>query len=69
MSSSSLRGQVRSGGWGSPLHSGVEFGRSGAGGGSSGGVGGGLGAAGDVLLAHIISARPPKQPLFFPHAA
>ena len=28
MSSSSLRGQVRSGGWGSSLHSGIEFGRS-----------------------------------------
>jgi len=37
MSSSSLRGQVQSGGWGSSLHSGIEFGRSRTGEGSSGG--------------------------------
>ena len=36
-SSSSLLGQVRSGGWGSSLHSGIEFGRSRTGEGSSGG--------------------------------
>ena len=37
LSSSSLRGQVRSGGWGSSLHSGIEFGRSRTSEGSSGG--------------------------------
>jgi hypothetical protein len=36
MSSSSLRGQVRFGGCGSFLHSGIEFGRSRTGEGSSG---------------------------------
>ena len=60
---------------GSSLHSGIEFGRSRTGEGCSGGEeeGGGVrsgpGAARTILLFHIISARPPKQPLFFFHAA
>jgi hypothetical protein len=40
-SSSSLQGQVQSGGCGSSLHSGIEFGRSRTGEGSSGGRRGG----------------------------
>jgi hypothetical protein len=68
MSSSRLQGQVRFGGGGSSLHSGIEFGRSRTGEGSSGGKeeGSGVrsrpGAARTILLFHIISARPPKQP-------
>ena len=64
-----LRGQVRSGGWGSSLHSGIEFGRSRTGEGSSGGEEerGGVrsrpGTARTILLSHIITARPSKQPL------
>jgi hypothetical protein len=71
MSSSSLRGQVRFGECGSSLHSGIEFGRSrtckGVFGGEEegGGVRSGPGAARTILLFRIISARPPKQPLFF----
>jgi len=34
-----------------------------------GGVRSGTGAARTILLFHIISASPPKQPLFFFHAA
>jgi hypothetical protein len=52
------------------LHPGIEFGRSRTGEGSSGeeeggGVRSGPGAARTILLFRIISARPPKQPLFF----
>ena len=70
MSTSSLRGQVRSGGWGSSLHSGIQCGRSRTGEGSLGGGRRGWceewpGAARTILLFHIISARPPKQPSFF----
>ena len=54
-------------GRGSSLHPGIEFGRSRTGEGSSGGrkrggVRSGPGAARTILLFHIISARPPKQP-------
>jgi hypothetical protein len=74
MSSSSLRGQVLFGECGSSLHSGIEFGwsrtRKGFGGEEEGGgVRSGPGAARTILLFRIISARPPKQPLFFFHAA
>jgi hypothetical protein len=67
MSSSCLLGQVRFGGGGSFLQSGIEFGRSRTGEGSSGGkkrgvVRSGPGAARTILLFHIISARPSKQP-------
>ena len=86
MSSSCLRGQVRFGGCGSSLHSGIEFGRSRTSEGSSGGrkilnfvsartnkrhhhhrggVRSGPGSSRTILLFHTISARPPKQPLFF----
>ena len=57
------------GGGGSSLHSGIEFGRSRTGKGSSGGEeeGGGVrsrpGAPRTILLSHIISASPSKQPL------
>jgi hypothetical protein len=57
-----------SGGFGSSLHSGIEFGRSRTGKGSlggeeeGGGVRSGPGAARTILLFHIISARPSKQP-------
>ena len=70
MSSSSLRGQVRSGGWvllfilGSSL-GGVGPDREEEG----GGVRSRSGAARTILLFHIISARLHKQPLFFFHAA
>jgi hypothetical protein len=68
MSSSCLQGQVRFGGGSSSLYSGIEFGRSRTGEGSSGGeeegdgVRSGPGAARTILLFHIISARPSKQP-------
>ena len=68
MSSSCLQGQVRFGGGGSSLHSGIEFGRIRTGEWSSGGEeeGGGVrsgpGAARTILRFHTISARPPKQP-------
>ena len=57
------------GGGGSSLHSGIEFGRSRTRKGSSGGEedGGGVrsgpGVARTILLFHIISDRPSKQPL------
>jgi hypothetical protein len=59
---------VRFGGGGSSLHSGIEFGRNRTGEGSSGGkeegagVRSGPGAARTILLFHILSARPSKQP-------
>ena len=64
------RGRYGLGGVGSSLHSGIEFGRSRTDEGSSGGKeeGGGAGvrsrpgAARTILLFHIISARPSKQP-------
>ena len=55
---------------GSSLHSGIEFGRSRTGKGSQSGgeeegvrVRSGPGVARTILLFHIISARPSKQPL------
>ena len=57
------------GGFKASLHSGIEFGRSGTGKGSfggdeeGGGVRSGPGEARTILLVHIISDRPSKQPL------